>query len=320
MSTWTHEPTIPSMTPPTGIIDLGTNTFKLLVCTWRDGRLQVLHREELPVYLGRGGIEQGLIAPDAFERGMETLRTIRERATSLGALVLQGFGTSALRNARNGQEFTQRAKAELDIDISIIPGEQEAELILEGVRQAVSLGSRPALIMDIGGGSTEFILATEKALMWKRSFELGVTRLRERIPVGDPISVEEEARIAEHLDSQLEPLYAVIERHEPHLLIGSAGSFDTLAAMVLAEQGRKLEPSSTALPFPALSFDALKDRLLRCDRTERLAVPGLPEHRVDTIPYALIQIERVLLAGGIRELAWSRYALKEGAAWLLCRQ
>lgn len=302
------------MTPLTAIIDLGTNTFKLLVCTRGDGRLRVLHREELPVYLGRGGIEQGMIAPDAFERGMEALRTYRETARKHGVTELRGFGTSALRNARNGKDFARRAMEELGIEIRIIPGDQEAGLILEGVRQAVPLGDRPALIMDIGGGSTEFILATEKALMWKRSFELGVTRLRERIPVADPMNVEEEARIAEHLDNLLEPLYAMIERHEPHLLIGSAGSFDTLAAMVVAEQGLALDPLDTTLAFSAHTFDAMKDRLLRSTRAERLAVPGLPEHRVDTITYALVLIERVLLAGGIRELAWSRYALKEGAA------
>jgi exopolyphosphatase / guanosine-5'-triphosphate,3'-diphosphate pyrophosphatase len=296
------------------IIDLGTNTFKLLVCDRAEGRLRVIHREEVPVYLGRGGIEQGIIAADAMERGMEALRSFRATALSHGIDNLKGFGTSALRNARNADVFVRRAKEELDIDISIIPGDEEASLILDGVRQAVSLGNKPTLIMDIGGGSTEFILATEKALMWKRSFELGVTRLRERIPTSDPMTLEEETRIAEHLDNLLEPLYAVIDRHEPHLLVGSAGSFDTLAAMVTAEDGITLDPLDITLPFSALTFDALKDRLMRMDRAERLAVPGLPEHRVDTIPYALILIERVLLAGGIRELAWSRYALKEGAA------
>jgi exopolyphosphatase/guanosine-5'-triphosphate,3'-diphosphate pyrophosphatase len=296
------------------IIDLGTNTFKLLVCERAEGGLRVIHREELPVYLGRGGIEQGIITADAMERGMVALRSFRATALSHGLDNLKGFGTSALRNARNADVFVRRAKEELDIDISIIPGEEEASLILDGVRQAVSLGNKPTLIMDIGGGSTEFILATEKALMWKRSFELGVTRLRERIPTSDPMTLEEETRIAEHLDNQLEPLYAVIERHEPHLLVGSAGSFDTLAAMVAAEDGNTLDAPDITLPFSALRFDALKDRLMRMNREERLTVPGLPEHRVDTIPYALVQIERVLLAGGIRELAWSRYALKEGAA------
>lgn len=296
------------------IVDLGTNTFNLLIYEQGEAGLRIVHSVELPVFLGRGGIEQGMIAADAFERGMEALRRNKATAMEHGATNIRGFGTSMLRNARNGEDFVCRVKQELGITIRIIPGDQEAELILAGVRQAVRFGSQPSLVMDIGGGSTEFILATDKALMWKRSFELGVTRLRERIPISDPINVEEEARIAAHLDDQLEALYAVVERQEPHVLVGSAGSFDSLARIISAERGEALAPDAVTLAFTALEFDALKDRLLRMDRAQRLQVPGLPEHRVDTLPYALIQIDRVLLAGGIRELAWSKYALKEGAA------
>ena len=243
------------------IIDLGTNTFKLLIFEQDGNTLVPVHSMEVPVFLGRGGIEEG--------------------------------------------------------PITVIPGDHEAELILAGVRQAVSFGERPVLVMDIGGGSTEFILATDKALMWKRSFELGVTRLRDRFHTGDPMSLEEESRIAQHLDARLEALWAVIDRHAPHRLIGSAGSFDTLATMIALARGIPIAPGVTTLEFTSAEFDALKDRLMRMSRAERLAVPGLPEHRVDTIPHALIQIERVLVAGGIRALAWSRYALKEGAARLL---
>ncbi|MCW5899381.1 MAG: hypothetical protein KIT10_08925 [Flavobacteriales bacterium] len=302
------------MTTRAAIIDLGTNTFKLLVCEPHAGKLRVLHREEVPVYLGRGGIEQGVIVPEAFARGIAALHALRERATILGASDVRGFGTSALRNASNGAEFTRHALEVTGIAIGIVPGEEEAALIIAGVRQAVPFGARPALVMDIGGGSTEFILATEKAIIWKRSFELGVTRLRERIPSSDPMTLEEESRIAAHLDDRLEPLYAMIERHEPHLLIGSAGSFDTLAAIVSAANNDPIAAEDTSLEFDADSFAEMKDRLLRMPRAERLQVPGLPEHRVDTIPYALVQIDRVLLAGRIRELAWSRFALKEGAA------
>lgn len=296
------------------IVDLGTNTFNLLIYEQGESGLRIILSAELPVFLGKGGIEQGRITDDAFERGMQALRRHKETAAAHGADMVRGFGTSMLRNARNGEDFLRRAKQELGIAIRIIPGDQEAELILAGVRQAVAFGSQPSLVMDIGGGSTEFILATNKALMWKRSFELGVTRLRERIPISDPITVEEEARIAAHLDDQLEGLYAVVERQEPHVLVGSAGSFDSLARIISAEHREALAPDAVTLNFSALEFDALKDRLLRMDRAQRLQVPGLPEHRVDTIPYALIQIDRVLLAGGIRELAWSKYALKEGAA------
>jgi len=308
---------------PHAIIDLGTNTFNLLVFE-PDGHgveagLRIVHTAEAPVFLGRGGIEQGLIAEDALERGMDALRKHKAVALEHGARTVRGIGTSALRNARNAADLLRRAQEELGIAIDIIPGEEEAGLVLDGVRQAVPLGDKPVLVMDIGGGSTEFLLATGKALMWKRSFELGVTRLRERFPVADPMALDEELRIAQHLDGHLEPLYAVIERHEPHLLVGSAGSFDTLAAIIAADCGTVLAPGSATLAFTEARFTALKDRLMRMPRAERLAVPGLPEHRVDTIAYALITIERVLLAGGISELAWSGYSLKEGAAWRMVR-
>lgn len=296
------------------IIDLGTNTFNLLVYTTGDEGPRMVHSSELPVFLGRGGIEQGLITEEAMERGMAALRQHRDTALGHGATWIAGFGTSALRNARNAAMFTQRAQDELGIPIRIIAGDEEAGLILAGVRQAVSFGTRPVLVMDIGGGSIEFILATHDALMWKRSFELGVTRLRERIPLSDPPALDEEARVAAHLDDRLGPLYAVIERHEPHLLIGSAGSFDSLARILSDEVGEPLRPEMCAWRFEAAAFEELKDRLMRMPRDQRLRVPGLPEHRVDTMAYALIAIERVLLAGGIRALCWSRYALKEGVA------
>ena len=293
------------------IIDIGTNTFNLLVF---EGDMHILHAEELPVFLGRGGIEKGIIADDAMERGKNVLRTLVTKAGSLRADHISVFGTSALRNAKNGSVLVDFAQQELGVTISVISGDDEAELILAGVRKAVTFTRKPMLIMDIGGGSIEFILATDKALMWKRSFELGVTRLRDRIPVSDPISLAEEERIAQHLDDRLEALYAIIERHEPHMLIGSAGSFDSLASIISETHQSPLANEAKTMNFSAMEFDDLRDKLMRMTRTERLNVPGLPEHRVDTLPYALIAIDRVLQAGGIRDMAWSKYALKEGAA------
>jgi len=111
---------------PQAIVDLGTNTFNLLVFERSEGGMRVLHSEELPVFLGKGGIEKGVIADDAFARGMEALRKHKATAFAHGATSITGFGTSALRNARNGADFVRRAKEELGIAISIIPGDQEA--------------------------------------------------------------------------------------------------------------------------------------------------------------------------------------------------
>ncbi len=294
------------------IIDLGTNTFNLLLFQGDRVPLEVLSTVEVPVFLGRGGLEQGRIAEDAFQRGLTALEQLIPLARKAGAERVLGLGCSTLRHAANAPNFISIA-ARMGVAIRVLSGEEEAETILDGVRQAISFGTRPALVMDIGGGSIEFMLATDKALMWRQSFELGVTRLMERLPISDPITMDQELRIAEHLDAHLEPLWQVVERHEPHLLIGSAGSFDSLARMLAPEEDHT-EPSITFDHDVCLD---LKDRLLRMDRAQRLAVEGLPEHRVDTILYALIAMERVLLAGGIRQVAWSRYSLKEGAAWRL---
>lgn len=301
------------------IIDLGTNTFNLLVAE-KDaaGKLHVVHSEERSVFLGRGGIEQGLITGDAMERGIVVLRAFVDKSHELGADGIMGFGTSALRNARNAQDFTARAKRELDVDITIIPGEEEADLILDGVRQAVPFTAKPMLVMDIGGGSIEFILATDKALMWKRSFEMGATRLLERFSPSDPLSLEEYFRICAYIDAQLDPLFAVMERHWPTALVGSAGPFDTLAELVCSDRGEALAHDAVSMAFGVTEFDAIKERLIGSARAERAAMKAIPPYRVDTLPLALIAIERVL-AHGIEHVRWSRYALKEGAAWRMVR-
>ncbi|MBK9761040.1 MAG: phosphatase [Flavobacteriales bacterium] len=294
------------------IIDIGTNTFNLLVCQSQN-ELHVIHGEEVSVFLGRGGIERGILTDDAMERGIIALRSLVEKAHELGVERIDAFGTSALRNARNAHVFAGRVKNEFDFDIRIITGDEEASLILDGVRQAVTFTAKPMLVMDIGGGSIEFILATNKALMWKRSFEIGATRLLERFSPSDPITLEEHFRIASYLDAQLEPLFAMMDRHWPHALVGSAGSFDTIAEMMSSEKGTTLADTAITCSFTNTEFDAVKERLLAMDRSERQGIPGLPEFRVDTIPVALIAIERVLLHG-IEQLHWSRYSLKEGAA------
>ncbi len=294
------------------IIDIGTNTFNLLLCE-RKNELHVIHGDEVAVFLGRGGIERGVLTDDAMERGIIALRSLVEKAHELGVERIEAFGTSALRNARNAHVFVGRVKNEFNLDIRIITGDEEASLILEGVRQAVTFTAKPMLVMDIGGGSIEFILATNKALMWKRSFEIGATRLLERFSPSDPITLEEHFRIASYLDAQLEPLFAMMDRHWPHALVGSAGSFDTIAEMVSTEEGSSLTDTAITCSFTNTEFDVVKERLLAMDRGQRSRTPGLPMFRVDTIPVALIAIERVLLHG-IEQLHWSRYSLKEGAA------
>ena len=296
------------------VIDLGTNTVNLLVADRAGRGMNIVHTAETPVFLGQGGIEEGTIAPAAFERGIAALSDHIAVASAHGAGHIVGIGTSAIRSATNGAEFVRRAKEELGLVIKVITGDQEAGLIIDGARLAVPFGPRPSLVMDIGGGSIEFILATDKAVMWERSFELGVTRLRERFPVSDPMTMVEELRISDHLDDRFGPLLTRLESHRPHDLVGCSGSFDSLARVVAAERGEVDAAERSGSVITTLEFSLLKDRLMRLSRKERLKLPGLPEHRVDTIGFALIAIERVM-ALGVGTIRYSKHALKEGAAW-----
>ncbi|MCB0793329.1 MAG: hypothetical protein KDB88_01210 [Flavobacteriales bacterium] len=303
---------------PIAVIDLGTNTFNLLVASaGPQEQLKVLHSEDRGVALGRGGVEQGSLTEEAIDRAMTALRGFQEQAHARGAVRIWGIGTSAMRNCRNSDVLVARAARELGISIRIIDGDEEALTILNGVRQVLSIGDRPELLMDIGGGSVEFVLATGHAVMWKHSFELGTTRLLERFGPADPMTIDQELRLAAHIDDHLAPLYMVLERHAPHRLIGSAGSFDSLAELVQRSRNGPDLGEGDQLTFEAGEFLEVKDRVLQLDRPQRSVLPGLPAYRVDTFPIALLLIDRVLNAGQIRQLAWSRYALKEGAAYEL---
>lgn len=304
---------------PIAILDLGTNTFCLLIAERSEAAgLHVLHSEERAVFLGRGGIEQGRITDEAMARGLAMVGELSAEARAYGAERVRGFGTSALRNARNADRFIQEARTHHDVEVQAIPGEEEAALILDGVRQAVTFTGKPMLVMDIGGGSIEFILATDKALMWKHSFEIGTTRLLEQFVPSDPLTLNEYFRICAYLDAQLQPLFAVMERHWPAALIGSAGAFDTLAELVCDESGEELRADQNTVRFTNSVFDALKEEIIGSTYDERSVMRAIPGYRVSTLTMALILIERVL-AQGIEHLVWSRYAMKEGIAWRLLR-
>lgn len=287
------------------VIDLGTNTFNLLVAEAVGDGLRTVYTSETGVFLGRGGLERGVLQPEALARGRKTLLQLLADADAHGASAVTAIGTSALRNARNRDALFAGIERS-DLSFRVISGAEEAELILLGVRQGVPFGAKPALVMDIGGGSIEFTLATAKATMWKGSFDLGASRLLERFSPADPLSLDMQLRMATHIDSVLEPLWAVMDRHWPRRLIGCAGCFDTLSAL--------LTPDSTG-PHSLLDMDryqALADELMHSPRTQRIAL-GVPEFRLDTLPIALLLIDRVLLRG-IERLECSRYALKEGVA------
>jgi exopolyphosphatase/guanosine-5'-triphosphate,3'-diphosphate pyrophosphatase len=294
------------------IIDLGTNTFLLLIAERANGHYQIVHQHRIASKIGLGGINGGVITPQAVGRAILALKEFRITLDEWKVSRTFAFGTSAIRNAKNRLEFIHQIKIKTEIEVKIISGDEEAELIYLGVRQAVPLGKDKALIIDIGGGSVECIIANTEEIFWKRSFEIGGQRLLERFQHHDPILPEEIRAIQHFLKESLAPLLAQLIIHQPETLVGSSGTFDTLSDIFCEKEGiAPVELPERPLSLPA--FDQIFAELKIKNRAQRLEIPGMIELRVDMIVVACCLIQFLLQTYSFKNIRVSSFSLKEGA-------
>lgn len=295
------------------VIDLGTNTFNLLIAeTKAEGGFVTIYNQRLPVRLGEGGINSGTIVEAAYMRGLEAMDTYAEAIRQWRVDKKLAFATSAIRNAANGQQFADDVFHRCGIRINIISGDQEAQYIYEGVRQAIGFHDYNSLIMDIGGGSTEFIIANKNGLVWKQSFEIGASRLLQRFNPSDPITGEEVNGIIQFLEFALGPLRDAVAEYPVQELVGASGSFDSLAEMILARFYAGEEFEGTEFVFDLGQAEIIHKQLLSSTREQRLQIKGLAAMRVDMIVISSILVEFIIRDLGIESMRMSSYALKEG--------
>lgn len=295
------------------VIDLGTNTFNLLIAeTTTDGGFVAIYNEKLPVRLGEGGINSGVIAPAAYMRGLEAMDTYADAIRQWRVDKKLAFATSAMRNSSNGQQFADDVLHRTGIKVNIISGDQEAGYIYEGVKQALDFHEQNSLIIDIGGGSTEFIIANRHGLVWKHSFEIGASRLLQRFQPSDPILPSEVNDIVQFLSQALEPLKNAVAENPVHELIGASGSFDSLAAMIMARFYTGEEFEGTEFVFDLGQAEVIHKMIMSSTREQRLQIKGLVAMRVDMIVISSILVDYVIRELGIEHMRMSSYALKEG--------
>jgi exopolyphosphatase/guanosine-5'-triphosphate,3'-diphosphate pyrophosphatase len=299
------------------ILDLGTNTFNLLIAeNDKDGVPVFVYKKELPVEIGKGGIHKGFITPEATERAIKALHTHRQTIREHGVKDYYAFATSAVRDASNGKEFAERIRIETSIEIRIVSGEEEAQCIYEGVKYASVLSDNTSIIMDIGGGSTEFIIANKSKVFWKKSYPLGVTRLYEIFFPSDPMSKEKQAEVEKHIAENAADMFEAAARYKPIELIGSSGSFDSFAQMLISRKGAKHD-APNGYSYDLKEFDKLYNDLLVSTLEERLKMEGLITMRAPMFTYSAILTKLVLDKLGIEKMTLSHYALKEGIASFL---
>lgn len=300
------------MTEKIGIIDLGTNTFHLLLAEIQDGKMRVIHRERQAVRIGMGGINLNVIQEEALDRALQCLRLFQKTLAQQKVTRVLAMATSALRTAHNANEVIEKIRKETGIEVTIISGEQEAQYIYLGVRSAMDLGTKKSLIVDIGGGSVEFIICDRREIFWKQSIEVGAQRMVELYHQHDPILPEEINRVRGHYEESLISLRGAMEQHQPSFLVGSSGSFDTLSEICCLRQGIPFLREEPENPLNIEAYLEIHEELISRNRAERLTIPGMIEMRVDMIVVASCLIQYLISHFQFDKIRVSGYSLKEG--------
>lgn len=300
-------------------IDIGTNSVLLLVADrLPDGRFTpVVERAEI-TRLGRGVDTSRTLSTEGMEATLAVLVAFANEARELGAEGIAVSATSAARDAKNGADFIAQARARADVTVEIIPGEMEAQLSFAAVAQDfASESAGPLVVVDIGGGSTEFIYGTDAGTVaFRHSFDVGAVRLTERYVRTDPLSPDERAGIEAHLRDT----FSALPPPPPaSMLVGVAGTMTTLYAV----QHQMATYDAEAVHGGTLSrseLSALADRLCALPLDARRALPGLQPKRADVIPAgALILLEAVKALGvdacrvSDRGLRWGLLAHRFGS-------
>jgi exopolyphosphatase / guanosine-5'-triphosphate,3'-diphosphate pyrophosphatase len=284
------------------IIDVGSNSVKLLVAEVADGVVTPLVHEGEQTRLGQGVFETGQLAPEAIEATARVVADFAAKANGHGAASVRVLATSAAREATNGDELVSAISAG-GLELEIIDGQTEAELVLRGVRSLPDLTEGPLAIIDVGGGSTELLVADASELRLQHSYHLGTVRWLEAFPVSDPPTTAERAKLAQalddFLDEQVTPKLGGLPL--PGTLIGAGGTPVFLARIFLERDDLSAdEIESLRLSLPEVQ--SLTQRLWQMSLAERSKLAGLPANRADVILFGAAIYEAVMMRCGFGEL------------------
>jgi len=288
-----------------GIVDLGSNTFHLLVCDVEEGKFAEVHRRRQFVALAEGGIE--IIKDSAIERATAALQQIAADIAAHEVKNIKIVGTAALRSATNAKVIHTIVKELLQQSIEVIAGSREAELIYKGISLLPGTQTGSHLIMDIGGGSTEFIVVSDGQLLWSQSFNIGVGVLHELFHKQEPMAGSDIRRMNAYLTEVLLPLKIELGQHPVDTIIGASGSFEVLASM----QRLPLH-TDQLMVFDQSVFSNLEQDVVQSDYEARAQLPGMPSTRVKLIVVAFVLLRHIIDLAKVDTISISPYAIKEG--------
>jgi exopolyphosphatase/guanosine-5'-triphosphate,3'-diphosphate pyrophosphatase len=294
-------------------VDVGSNSIHMVVAQVEaDGRFRVLDRAKDMVRLGRRTLSRGRLSAEAIDAGLRTLANFRTLAERQGVTRITAVATSAVREAANGGDFIKQVEDDIGLRVKVIPGREEARLIYLGVRHAIDLSGKPTLIVDIGGGSVEFILIKGGEPVTLESHKIGVARLSERFLTSDPPDAKQVAALEGFLADQLEPMLSEFRRNRVRRVVGTSGTMLNLIAMAGHLNGEPPDLHLNNFAVGATELSKIRRLLVRSSRDERQRLKGLDAKRVDLIVAGALLTDFILTRTGAKQLVACTWALREG--------
>jgi len=293
-------------------IDIGTNSIHMIVVQVRpDLSFEVVDREKDMVRLGAGGLDGRSLTPTAMTAALQTLAKFKRLAESHKVDEIIAAATSATREADNGGDFIAQVDRETGIRIKVISGTEEARLIHLAAAYGVDVGSSPAVVVDIGGGSVEVTLGTATHLTLGRSFKTGVIRLTERFVRTDPLTRHDQRRLVKFVNKEMGPYLEQVAGRGFERLIGTSGTILSLGTMAVAEEG-EVPDDVRNRRVTAKALRRLQKRLVEASTAERLRIPGMDPRRADLSVAGAVLFDTIVRRLGADEFTLCDLALREG--------
>ncbi|HYO08729.1 MAG TPA: Ppx/GppA phosphatase family protein [Tepidisphaeraceae bacterium] len=303
-------------------IDVGSNSIHMIIAEADvHGGITTLWRMKEMVGLGRSTFPARNISREAIDRGVAAMARFAQAAQQRGCEKVVAVATSAVREAANGGDFIERLNRQFNIDVRVISGREEARLIYLGVRQNCSLSHGPHLIIDIGGGSVEFIVADSKKAILLESRKLGAARMTASFVKSDPISDADHAALLAHYDKELRALAEQILALKPQRAIGTSGTLENLALLCTPHEppstgggGAERNGNGDAKPaaIDRANFDPVLAQLLKSDSRRRAQMHGLDEGRREQVVAGAILVDELFRRLKLRRIQMCKSALREG--------
>lgn len=299
-------------------IDIGSNSIHMVIVRAVKGQHpEIIDREKEMVRLGAGTLREHRLSKDTIDRAITTLRRFKKMAEHNGADPIITTATSAVRESRNSDLFIEQVQWEVGLNVQVLPGVEEARLIAMAVSEVTDFNNRRALIVDIGGGSTEFIITAggEPELLF--SLRVGAVRLTEKFITTDPISNEERDRLIANIRSDFTRAAWEIKNAGYDFVIGTSGTvLNMVNATVLADDAYSSESASEYESFSHTvrldQIDWLNRKLMGMKLRERRRVPGIEKARADIIVAGGLLLQCILSELGATELTSCDWSLREG--------